>query len=986
MKLDDLKTLRSATPGVQPPQAISTEVLLEKYAKGGERTIEAVRRRVARALAAVEAPAERKHWEELFFHAQQRGLILGGRINSAAGTDLKATLINCFVQPVGDSISGDANEVGIYVALNEAAETMRRGGGVGYDFSRIRPRGAHVRGTDSNASGPISYMRVFDQSCATVESAGSRRGAQMGILRCDHPDIEAFIHAKDDGSLTNFNLSVAVTDAFVGAVRADASWDLVHKVPPSADLRAGGARQRDDGLWVYRTVRARALWAEIMRSTYDHAEPGVVFIDAMNRDNNLSWCETIEACNPCGEQPLPPYGCCDLGSIDLTRFVLDPFAAGARFDFEAFAATVAVGVRMLDNVLDVTAWPLPQQQREAMQKRRVGLGFTGLGDALIELGLRYDSAEGRALAARIAERMRDAAYIASVEIAREKGAFPCLDAEQYLAAPRFASRLPEPIKATIRVHGIRNSHLLSIAPTGTISLAFADNASNGIEPAFSWTYRRRKRMPDDSMKEYVVEDHAYRVFKQVHGIDEDVELLPFDPAGQRVAGEAWSDSQGRRYAMLTPAFVSALQMSAHDHMLMSSAVQPFVDTAISKTVNVPADYPFEAFEDLYFEAWQAGLKGIATYRPNAVLGAVLEVDAGDSSAQAPQDFDPDDADRRIRLDRTLQPPLASLRWPGRPELSNGNPCWTYVVRHPLGDFAVFIGHIENGVSYPFEVWINGAEQPRGLGAIAKTLSMDMRTDDRAWLDMKLSALQRSSGDDGFEMAMPPDGRKVRVPSLVSGFATLIRYRCNELGAFADEGRRGTPVIDALMGPKEPKAGPDGTLSWTVDVMNHATGDDFVLFLKELVMPDGQRRPYSMWLSGEYPRVLDGLCKALSLDMRVYDPAWIGMKLRKLLNYGEPNGSFMARIPGSTKAQTYPSTIAYLAQLMIHRYAMLGILTEQGYPVAHAGILAVPPGEQAHDATLRPLPGRKCPECGNRALIRKDGCDFCTDCGYTGVCG
>ncbi len=566
--------------------------------------------------------------------------------------------------------------------------------------------------------------------------------------------------------------------------------------------------------------------------------------------------------------------------------------------------------------------------------------------------------------------MRDAAYMASVEIAKEKGAFPLLDAERYLAAPRFASRLPESIKAAIRSHGIRNSHTLSIAPTGTISLAFADNASNGIEPAFSWFYRRKKRMPDESMKEYVVEDHAFRLYKHLQGIDAEVELVPFDPGQAHPAGTVWTDADGTRRAMLPPAFVSALQMSAQDHMLMSAAVQPYVDTAISKTVNVPADYPFDAFKDLYFEAWKAGLKGIATYRPNAVLGAVLEVGSGAAAAPAaePQDFDTADPDRRIRLDRAHQPPLSSLRWPGRPELANGNPCWTYVVRHPLGDFAVFIGHIDDGKSYPFEVWINGAEQPRGLGAIAKTLSMDMRTDDRAWLDMKLSALEKASGDDGFEMAMPPDGRRVRVPSLVSGFARLIRYRCTELGAFADDGQGQTPVVDALMGPKEPKAGPDGTLSWTVDVINHATGDDFVLFLKELVMPDGQRRPYSMWLSGEYPRVMDGLCKALSLDMRVYDPAWIGMKLRKLLNYGEPNGSFMARTPGSDKAQTWPSTIAYLAQLMIHRYAMLGILTEQGYPVEHAGILAVPPAEQAHNGELKTLAGEEVPR------VRQQGAD------------
>jgi len=576
--------------------------------------------------------------------------------------------------------------------------------------------------------------------------------------------------------------------------------------------------------------------------------------------------------------------------------------------------------------------------------------------------------------------------MASIEIAKEKGPFPRLDVDAYLAPPRFASRLPETLKEAIRAHGIRNSHLLSIAPTGTISLAFADNASNGIEPPFSWYYKRRKRMPDDSMKEFLVEDHAYRLFKHRHALGDDVELVPFDPAASRVPGVAWNDESGKRRAMLSPAFVNALEMSAQDHMRMSAAVQPFVDTAISKTVNVPADYPFDRFADLYAEAWKAGLKGITTYRPNDVLGSVLEVASPAAPQAATEDLDSADPDRRIRLDRTIEPPLASLRWPSRPELPNGNPCWTYVVRHPLGDFAVFIGHIESGGAYPFEVWINGAEQPRGLGAIAKTLSMDMRTDDRAWLDMKLSALQKAVGDDGFEMAMPPDGRKVRVPSLVSGFARLIRYRCNELGAFAADAAAKTPVVDALMGPKEPKAGPDGTLSWTVDVINHTTGDDFVLFLKELVMPDGQRRPYSMWLSGEYPRVLDGLCKALSLDMRVYDLAWIGMKLRKLLNYGEPNGEFMARTPGSGKSQLHPSTIAYLARLMIHRYAMLGILNEEGFPVEHAGILDVPQTELFPVASLRTLPGKKCPECGNKALIRKDGCDFCTDCGFTGACG
>jgi ribonucleoside-diphosphate reductase alpha chain len=981
MKLKEVAMAEPPAAAVLPPQAISEEVLLEKYAKGGERTADEIRRRVARSLAAVERLEKRALWEEAFYRAQVAGLILGGRINSAAGTELKATLINCFVQPVGDSISNDGGEVGIYAALNQAAETMRRGGGVGYDFSRIRPQGAYVKGTHSRASGPLSYMRVFDESCETVESAGSRRGAQMGVLRCDHPDVEAFIHAKDEGRLRNFNLSVAATDAFMRAVGSNSAWELVHQAPPAPELIEAGAYQRIDGLWVYRTVPAVELWQQIMASTYDHAEPGVVFIDTINRDNNLSYCEVIEATNPCGEEPLPPYGCCDLGSVNLTRFVRAPFTPEAEFDFVAMRAVVAVAVRMLDNVLDATVWPLPEQGKEATSKRRTGLGFTGLGDALLMLELRYDAEEGRQMAARIAREMRDSAYITSVELAKEKGPFPLFDAEKYLAAPRFASRLPAELKAQIREHGIRNSHLTAIAPTGTISLAFADNASNGIEPAFSWFYTRKKRMADDTRREYQVEDHAYRLFKQQHGIDDDVTVLPFDAASDKLPGSVWADG-GERYAMLPEYFVTALEMKALDHMRMSAAVQPFVDTAISKTVNVPADYPFVEFEDLYLEAWKSGLKGLTTYRPNTVIGSVLELSP---LAVAPQDFVAD-PDRRIRLDKAPQPPLASLRWPSRPELPNGNPCWTYAVRHPLGDFAVFIGHIENGPSYPFEVWINGGEQPRGLGAIAKTLSMDMRAEDRQWLDVKLRALQKASGDDAFHMAMPPDGEKVHVPSLVSGFAKLVRYRCNELGAFGDDRKGNTPVVDALIGLKEPKAGPDGTLSWTVDVVNHNTGDDCVLFLKELIMPDGQRRPYSMWLSGEYPRVLDGLCKALSLDMRVYDPAWIGMKLRKLVNYGETNGAFLARIPGSAKGRLWPSTIAYLAQLMIHRYAMLGILTEEGYPVAQVGILAVPEAEQRNSAELKPLAGRTCPECGNRTLIRKDGCDFCTSCGHTGACG
>ena len=715
-------------------QPISRDVLAEKYFKPGESSLEQLYGRVARALASVEKPELRAEWEQKFLTNLHVGAIGAGRIMSAAGTDIQATLINCFVQPVGDAIQGvdDEGYPGIYEALREAAETMRRGGGVGYDFSRIRPKGAFVKGTHSIASGPCSYMNVFDQSCSTVESAGSRRGAQMGVLRIDHPDVAEFITAKrTPGRWNNFNVSVGVSDAFMQAVAEGTDWELVHKAKPGQKVLEGGGYQRADGLWVYRKLPARELWDTIMQSTYDFAEPGILFLDQIGRDNNLNYCEKIEATNPCGEQPLPPYGCCDLGPIILTNFVRNPFGAGgdAAFDFDAFEQVVATQVRALDNVLDVTFWPLEQQRNESADKRRIGVGFTGLGNALTMLKLRYDREDGRAMATEIARRMRDAAYRASVELAKEKGAFPKFKADGYLAEGTFASRLPDDIQADIRQHGIRNSHLLSIAPTGTVSLAFADNASNGIEPAFSWGYKRNKREADGSKSSYTVEDHAFRLYRSL--VDSTVS----------------SDDTGK----LPDYFVNALEMSAQDHVAMMQAVQPFVDTSISKTVNIPEDYPYDSFKDLYRQAWQAGLKGLATYRPNSILGAVLETTpakkdepaAPASNAPAPAPAVPYDPMRSVIEKRPAG---------GLPSVTEKIEYWTSEGQQRLYLIVSFLpvpaadgkGTVERAIEFFMPVGQSGESQ-QWITATMRMLSLAARG---GFLDRALSDMQKVTWDRG----------------------------------------------------------------------------------------------------------------------------------------------------------------------------------------------------------------------------------------------
>ena len=1196
--------LRSAS------QPISDDVLREKYLKAGETGVEDVFHRVARALASAEAEPLRAKYEALFLENLHAGAIGAGRIMSAAGTSIQATLINCFVQPVGDCIQGvdDEGYPGIYEALREAAETMRRGGGVGYDFSRIRPRGAEVKATASMASGPCSYINVFDQSCSTVESAGARRGAQMGVLRIDHPDVLEFITAKrTPGRWNNFNVSVGVSDAFMQALDADQTWDLVHRAKPGVTLIAQGAHQRPDGLWAYKTLSARELWDTVMKSTYDFAEPGILFLDHMNQDNNLRYCEKIEATNPCvtadtwvlttqgpfqvsdligkpfdavvdgrafavqsdgffktghkpvlllkteqghalrltadhrvrrvetktryvlktrwieaqalqagdeimlhdhralggwegkgtqgegyllgllvgdgtlkadkavisvwapelkqvvnggvavsasgaagimdaaeaaafalphrsdfkgfqrpvgdrgecrmssaavrdlahdfgmrpghktispeveksssefavgflrglfdsdgsvqgtqnkgvsvrleqsdlpllqaaqrmllrlgivatlylnrrpapvrpmpdgygamkdyatqanhelvisgdnlrvfadrigfadtgkerrleaaltsyrralnqerfaatvesitddgvedvfdvtvadvhafdanglvahncGEQPLPSYGCCDLGPIILPRFVQHPFGFKGvpSFDFEAFERSVALQVRALDNVLDVTFWPLQQQRDESAAKRRVGVGFTGMGNTLAMLCLRYDAPEGRDMATRIATHMRDAAYTASIALAQEKGAFPKLDIDGYLAPGTFASRLPTTIKQAIRTYGIRNSHLLSIAPTGTVSLAFADNASNGIEPPFSWMYKRKKREADGSSTEYAVEDHAWRLYRELGG---DVDKLP-------------------------DYFVSALAMSATDHIAMMEAVQPYIDTAISKTVNVPADYPYDDFKGLYQQAWRARLKGLATYRPNAILGSVLHV-------EAPK----------------VEAPVA----PSAPVI---DPMRTVIERRPKG----------------------------ALSAVAEKVDY--------WTQ---------------------EGHKT-VYLLVSFLPV--------------------PAADGV-----------GTVDRAI----------------EFFMPVGQNGESQQWITSSM-RLLSLAARGGFLERALSD-------MRKVAwDRGPVRLGTHQKADGTIVPMWHDSEVAAVA------FAIQNIQAQRNHVPTHnfnrrASDTTAEPAETDHllprqepaleAAPMPVMAGKKCGECGAHAVIRKDGCDYCTQCGHIGSCG
>ncbi len=716
---------------MKPVAAISQQIWDMKYrlkgADGGalDKTIEDTWRRIATALA--EPERDKAEWAGRFYTALEDFKFLpAGRIVAGAGTGRNVTLFNCFVMgTIPDDMSG------IFTHLREAALTMQQGGGIGYDFSTLRPKGAPVKGVGADASGPLSFMDVWDAMCRTIMSAGYRRGAMMATLACDHPDIEAFIEAKrEPGRMRMFNLSVLASDAFMQAIKEDAPWEL----------KFGGVS--------FKTVRARELWDKIMRATYAFAEPGVIFIDRINRKNNLHYCETISATNPCGEQPLPPYGACLLGSINLAALIVDPFTDKARLDEAEFDRIVPLAVRMMDNVGDVSRFPLDVQLGEAQAKRRIGLGVTGLADALIMYGVRYGSEQAVTLTESWMRRLQRAAYLASAELGREKGAFPLYDRELYLAGETVAA-LDADVKQQIAKHGVRNALLTSIAPTGTISI-LADNVSSGLEPVFSFSYMRNVLMPDGTRRAEEVSDHAYRLYKRLHGDD----------------------------AALPEYFVDAQRLSPGEHVVMQAAVQKYVDSSISKTINCPEDISFGAFKDVYLQAYELGCKGCTTYRPNDVTGAVLAVKKDAASPAKP-------VQQTLPLVRPQPKPADQFEAGGvvymtqpldRPEALPGQ---TYKIKWPDSEHALYItvnDVVQDGRRRPFEVFINSKNMEHYAWTVALT--------------RMISAVFRRGGDVSFvveelKAVFDPRGGQWMggryVPSLLAAIGEVIEKHMIDIG-------------------------------------------------------------------------------------------------------------------------------------------------------------------------------------------------------------
>ncbi len=723
----------STDTSLEMPQ-ISHEIWDMKYrfkrqdGSGGDASIDESWQRVAKALAAAEPKSERAHWQQKFADALSDYRFLpAGRILAGAGTGRRVTLFNCFVMGTLEDDMG-----GIFDGLKEAALTMQQGGGIGHDFSSLRPKGAPVKGVGADASGPLSFMDVWDAMCRTIMSAGSRRGAMMATMRCDHPDIEDFISAKRQaGRLSMFNLSVLATDLFMEAVEAGSDWPLVF----------GGE--------VFRTVKARDLWDQIMRANYDHAEPGVIFIDRVNARNNLHYCETIQCTNPCGEQPLPPYGACLLGSINLARLVRHAFEKNAAIDVDELSELTATAVRMMDNVIDISRFPLDAQRQEAVAKRRIGLGVTGLADALIMCSKRYGSKDAAELAQSWMETIERAAYLASAALAAEKGVFPLYDASGFLAGEHVKG-LSKEVRQAIAEHGMRNALLTSIAPTGTISL-FAGNVSSGIEPVFAWSYQRKILQPDGSKREEAVSDYAYRLYQTRFGAD----------------------------AALPDYFVTAQELAAEDHITMQAAVQPHVDSSISKTVNVPDSISFDDFKNVYAMAYARGLKGCTTYRPNDITGSVLSTtpvevaseEQGGQSAlalDAPMPLNSDSGDVVY-----MQQPL---------EREKVLPGFTYKLKWPDSDHAIYItlnDIIQNDRRRPFEIFINSKNMEHYAWTVALT--------------RMISAVFRRGGDVSFvveelKAVFDPRGGQWMggryVPSLLAAIGGIIERHMIDTGFLA----------------------------------------------------------------------------------------------------------------------------------------------------------------------------------------------------------
>lgn len=699
------------------PMAISQQIWDMKYRlkdQNGtflEQTVQDTWRRIAKALSEVET--EPKKWETIFYNALTDFKFLpAGRITAGSGTKRNVTLFNCFVMGViPDSMSG------IFDMLKEAALTMQQGGGIGYDFSTIRPKGSLVKGIAADASGPVSFMDVWDSMCRTIMSAGSRRGAMMATMRCDHPDIEEFIAAKSDSQkLRMFNLSVLVTDAFMEAVKKGEDWKLIYNNK------------------VYSVIKAADLWDQIMRATYNFAEPGVIFIDRINETNNLSYCEKITATNPCGEQPLPPYGACLLGSINLAKLVEHPFDKNAYLDVSQLEDLVSTAVRMMDNVIEVSQFPLEAQKLEAKNKRRIGLGVTGLADALLMVGLRYGSDEAVKKTEKWMKTIARSAYNASINLAEEKGAFPLFDPEKFIVSGNMI-QMDEDVKKAVNKFGIRNALLTSIAPTGTISL-YAGNVSSGIEPVFAYSYTRKVLQNDGSHVEEEVVDYAVQL---------------------------WRDKFGN--APLPDFFVSAQNLTPADHVKMQAAAQKWVDSSISKTINCPEDISFDDFKEVYIQAYDTGCKGCTTYRPNEVTGSVLSAGSDEKSA----------SDQEANGDIIyMSEPL------DRPSTLDGN---TYKLKWPDSEHAIYVtinDIIVNDMRRPFEVFINS----KNMEHFAWTVG----------LTRMISAVFRRGGDvsfvvDELKAVFDPRGGAwvggKYIPSILAAIGGVLEEHMMKIGFIKD---------------------------------------------------------------------------------------------------------------------------------------------------------------------------------------------------------